>query len=116
MPERRIPPLTHLWARQRWAVIGLGLALLAAAVFAVRLAIFALYWSDPAHREVPVEGWMTPGYVAHAHGLDRFALREAMGLEPGTRATLEDIAAARGVPVETVIAEVEVEIARAGNR
>jgi hypothetical protein len=114
MPERRIPPLAFLWARHRWAVIGLGLALLAVVAFTVRLVVFAVYWSDPAHRDHhPVEGWMTPAYVAHSRGLDRTALRDALGLDPGTRATLEEIAASRGVPVDAVIAEVEAAVSEA---
>ncbi len=108
-----MPPLAFLWARHRWAVIGLGLALLAVAAFTVRLVVLAVYWSDPAHGDHRVEGWMTPGYVAHSRGLDRLALRDALGLEPGMRVTLEEIAASRGVPVDAVIAEVEAAVSEA---
>jgi hypothetical protein len=112
MAERRASALGFLWARHRWAVLGLGLAMVIAAGFAVRLVVFTIYWSDPAHRDLPVEGWMTPGYIAHSHGLDPLDLRESLGLAPG-RTTLAEIAARRGVPVETVVAEVEAALAAA---
>jgi hypothetical protein len=104
--------MVYLWRRHRWAMLGLGVAVAVALVFAVRLAVFAVYWSDPAHRAQPLAGWMTPGYIAHSHGVDRTLLREALELAPGERPTLDEIARARGVPVEAVIAEVEALLAQ----
>lgn len=94
--------------------------LVAAFVLAVALSIFlagrivlrAAYWAQ--HAELSVEGWMTPGYVARSWGVEPRALAEAAGLpvpEKGKPLTIDQIAAARGVPVAEVIAEVEAAIA-----
>lgn len=90
--------------------------LLACAVtlfFAGRLVFFTVYWST--HREMPVQGWMTVGYVARSWGLEPRALDAAAGLpEPevkGRPQPLAEIARDRGVPMSEVIAEVEAAIA-----
>ncbi|MCU4653804.1 hypothetical protein N8I71_13245 [Roseibacterium sp. SDUM158016] len=111
MAEPTQSALVFLWERHRPAMIALALAVIVAGFFAVRLALFTIYWSDPAHREQPLEGWMTPGYVAHSYGLDRDAFRDALRIPPGTRATFEELAAARGVPLEDMLAGVETAIA-----
>lgn len=85
-------------------LLALGLTLF----FAARMALFTLYWSDPAHREQPLEPWMTPRYIAHSWHLPPDELRALLGPLPpeaGRRPTLRDIAAARGIPVETLIDE-----------
>jgi hypothetical protein len=89
---------------------GLALALALTLVFAVRAAVFTVYWADPAHRAGPLEGWMTPGYVAHARGLSRDEMRVLLGPYapgPGDRRTLAEIAAAEGVPLEDLLARIE---------
>ncbi|MDX5351207.1 MAG: hypothetical protein LPJ95_10970 [Paracoccaceae bacterium] len=81
--------------------------------FAGRLVLYTVYWST--HREMPVEPWMTVGYVARSWGLDPFNLGAAAGLPPpetrGRPQPLAEIARARGVPVAQVIAEVEAAVA-----
>jgi hypothetical protein len=73
----------------------------AALFFAVRLTVFTIYWSDPAHRDQAVEGWMTPGYVARSWDVDPEVIRAALPPPPdGTpdrRPTLDAIAG-RGRP------------------
>jgi hypothetical protein len=49
--EPRASALAYLWRHHRPALIGLTLALVAALFFAVRLTVFTIYWSDPAHRD-----------------------------------------------------------------
>ena len=82
--------------------------------FAGRLTVFTVYWAT--HREVPVEGWMTVGYVARSWGLEPRALDAEAGLPvpqvKGHPQTLEEIARDRGVPVAEVIAEVEAALER----
>lgn len=106
--------LAHLWAHHRLALLGFVAATLLTLFFAGRMVVFSLYWADPAHRNQPVEGWMTPGYVAHSWHIDPGALGQALGIapEPGRRRTLEQIAAERGIPPEALIAQVEALIAR----
>ncbi|MDG3042361.1 hypothetical protein [Roseicyclus marinus] len=101
----------YLWRHHRAALIALGLALCVALFFVVRLAVFAVYWADPAHRDQRIEGWMTPGYVARSWDLPREALQDALpDLRPGARATLAEIAQAEGVPLSEVIARMEAAI------
>ncbi len=101
--------IRHLWLNHRALFVGFALAVALTLFFAVRFAVFALHWSDPAHRHEPPEAWMTPNYIAHSWQVDPRDLGRALGLPPdhGRRPTLADIAAARGVPLEQVLAELQ---------
>jgi hypothetical protein len=92
--------------------IAFGLASLVALAFIGRLVFGLLYWQ--AHREEPIAGWMTVGYVGHSWGISPRAIDAAAGLPPpaGRPWTLQEIADARGVPVETVVAEVRAAVDR----
>lgn len=89
-------------------------ALVVAFVLAVAAFLgFALHavWVV-AHLEAmpgPVQGWMTPGYVVRAYHVPPEAMSRALALEPGSARgkTLEDIAVARGVPVDRLLAAVQ---------
>lgn len=96
--------IRQLWNQHRVATSIFVIACLAALFFAVRLAVFTIYWADPAHRDLPLEAWMTPGYVAMSWDVPREVVGEALGLEPasGARKSLETLAAERGVPVSAL--------------
>ena len=90
--------------------------LLACAVtlfFAGRFAVYTVYWAN--HREMPVQAWMTVGYVARSWGLDGREIDALAGLPlpevKGRPQPLSEIAADRGVPVTEVIADVEAALA-----
>ena len=70
--------------------------------FAVRLLIFTIYWSSPAHQNQPLEGWMTPRYVAHSYDIPPELVRDALNLEPGVRKrqTLSEIARNSGLTLQ----------------
>lgn len=108
------------WRRHPWLTTAFALALVVTLALTVRLTMFTIYWADPAHRDRALEGWMTPGYIAHSWDLGRDALRSALGADaqPGEHLTLEEIAERRGEPLEALIARVEAAIAaeRAGER
>lgn len=110
----------RLWRNHRAATAVFVIACLAVLFFAVRLAVFTIYWSDPAHRDLPVEAWMTPGYVAMSWDVPKEFVADTLGLDPeaGGRRSLETIAAARGVAVSALIADLEAALAdfRAANR
>lgn len=106
--------LGYLWEHHRAAVIGLGLALGGALFFAVRLAVFTIYWADPAHRDQAIEGWMTPRYIARSHDVGLDVIRAALPVTPGARSTLDDIAAETSVPIEVLIGHIEDAIRAAG--
>ncbi|MCL7463896.1 hypothetical protein [Phaeovulum sp. NW3] len=97
----------QLWRRHRLAILGFGLALALVVVFAVRLTVAAFYWSDPAHRRIPPEGWMTMGYLARSWQLDPAELAAHLGLEPGSARglTLAELARARAIPEDRLLAD-----------
>lgn len=104
--------LRHLWAHHRAALVVFVLALVVTLVLAVRATVFAVYWLDPAHRDQPLAGWMTPRYVAHSYAVPP----EALGLPPPgpddpRRMTLDQIAAQRGESLDALIAEVSAAVA-----
>ncbi|MGB8622641.1 MAG: hypothetical protein WCD16_07470, partial [Paracoccaceae bacterium] len=85
--------LAYLWRRHRIALSAFVLAAAAALFFALRFTIFWIYWSDPTHREMAIEGWMTPGYVAHSYHVPPQVVRDALGVSPTPdrrRRTIED--------------------------
>ncbi len=100
--------------RQRLLVALLILALLAAALFAVRTVRVALYW--PQHRDEPIERWMPVNYVAHSYDVPPEVLWAALGLPAERRRDfrpLGEIATAQGRSFEEVRASLEDAIARA---
>ena len=98
--------LRTLWRQRPIALVGFVIAALAVVFFAVRMAVFTIYWADPAHRDGPIEGWMTPGMVARTRHLPPEVVAEALGLDRSAprRMTLAEIAAERGVPLQALIA------------
>lgn len=110
--------LSILWQRHRLLLGAFLGATLIALFFASRFLLSVLYWSDPAHRNQPLEGWMTIGYVAHSYDVPRDRLVEILGLQPPddpdrkARPTLERIASDRGQPLETFENDIEAAIAR----
>ncbi len=101
------------WRARPWLTSAFVLACAVTMFFALRLIFFTVYWST--HREMPVEGWMTVGYVARSWGVEPRALDSAAGLpQPevkGHPQPLVEIARDRGVPVAAVIRDVEAAIA-----
>ncbi|MEZ5752204.1 MAG: hypothetical protein R3D60_09635 [Paracoccaceae bacterium] len=93
--------------------IGFAAALLFVAVFAVRTVASLIYWSDEAHQEQPIEGWMMPGYVGRSWGVPREVIEAALGAQDGapSRRSLEQIAEAQGITLPELIARIEMAIA-----
>ena len=104
--------IRHLWTHHRAALLLFAAAGAVTLFFLARLAVFTLYWADPAHRQRAPEAWMTPGYVAHSWGIDPQDLARAIGAPPGRRQTLEDIARDRGLTVDQLIAEITALLAK----
>ncbi len=99
----------HLWREHRIALLAFVAALVLAVFFGLRLIVFTIYWSDPAHLNQHPEGWMTLGYIARSWDVPREELRAALGLaaEDGRPRALAEIARSRGMPLPDLIAEVE---------
>lgn len=106
-------PFLALWRTRPWLTTAFLLACAVTLFFAVRFILFTLYWAN--HQQMPLQPWMTVGYIARSWGLDPRALDTAAGLPlpevKGHPQPLAEIARDRGVPVAQVIAEVEAAIA-----
>lgn len=107
--------LRMLWRRNRLLLIAFALALAVTTAFAIRSAMFWIWWQDPPHSDRPIEGWMTPRYVAMSWHVPREVMEEVVGprrpAPEGNPPALRDIAAERGIPVERLIVEIEAAIA-----
>lgn len=105
--------LARLWRSHRGPLLAFAAAAAVTLFFAVRLILFAVYWSNPAHRDQHPAGWMTPGYVARSWHVPREELVGALGLtlEPGRPRTLAEIAATRGEPLDDLLGTVEKTVA-----
>jgi hypothetical protein len=99
----------NAWRHHPWLVGGLVAAIIATLFFGTRMVFFTIYWSDPAHRDQEVQGWMTPGYVAHSWDIPRGDLLQALGdlARPGEGKTLEQIAEDNGIPLQELTARIE---------
>ena len=101
-----------LWKDHRLLLAGFLLALAVMLFFAVRSVMFWVYWADPAHREEPIAGWMTPRYVAHSWSIPPEVLRDALAVPADARRlTIDALAEARGVPTDEIIRQIEAVIA-----
>ena len=99
-----------LFRRHPWLTLAFVLALALTFAFATRFAMQVVYWSNPAHQNAQVQGWMTVGYIGRSWGLPARDIDTAAGLPPpvaGQPQTLDQIAQASGQPVAEVIAQVE---------
>lgn len=107
--------MLQLWRTRPYLVSSFLLACAVTLFFGVRFVSQAIYWSDPAHHNQAVQGWMTVGYVARSWDLNGREIDEIAGLPlpeiKGHPQPLVEIARDRGVPVADVIAEVERAIA-----
>lgn len=101
--------LIEAWRRHPWLVGSFVGATGVMIFFAARMVVFAIYWSDPAHMDQAVEGWMTPGYVAHSWDIPRDDMVELFGAagRPGAGMTLDQIAAEQGITLEELTAQIE---------
>lgn len=70
----------------------------------VRTVRDAIYWN--AHRDEPIEGWMTLGYVAHSYHVPPHILFRALGMQPGPpeHRNIAALARTRGESVDAVAA------------
>jgi len=115
-PSPMVPSMKRwlfAWSKHPILVTGFLVALGVTLFFATRLIFFTIYWSDPAHRDQVLQGWMTPGYVAKSWDISREDMLAALGGVPvtGNRRTLEQIAEDRGIALRELITQIETAIA-----
>jgi hypothetical protein len=97
----------RLWQTNRLLLIAFAVAATLTLFFAVRTAAFYIYWSG--HQNVPIEGWMTIGYVAHSYRVPPLELQEALGFDRDdpNRHPLGRIARDMGISLDELINRVE---------
>ncbi len=103
--------VSRLWQTHRLLLIAFAAAAALTLFFAIRTAAFFVYWAN--HQELPIEGWMTIGYVAHSYRVPPERLQEALGFDPRdpNRHPLGRIARETDVPLAELIDRVEAAIA-----
>lgn len=74
--------LNLLWQNHKLLLLAFVLAAAATLMFAVRLVVVTLYFSNPAHQNQPLEGWMTPRYLAYSYDLTAGELEQVLGIDP----------------------------------
>ena len=99
----------RMWAAAPWATAGLGVALVLAAFFAFRAVNRYIYWSDPAHHDQTIAGWMPLRYVATSWHVPPEVIGDALGLNTETprRLTIDELAQDRGVSVEALAKQLQ---------
>lgn len=100
------------WTKAPWLMSAFVLAIALTLFFGIRMIMGAIYWADPRHIDQPIAGWMSPGYVSMSWQVPREVVADALTLEPGAGRPprLEDLAEQRGVPLETLAAQIEAAI------
>lgn len=104
--------LAHIAGKPRALVAAFVIAGAVCLFFAVRLVVSGVYWSDPAHRDQTISGWMTPRYIAMSWDVPPEVMRAALELDAseGGRLTLEQLAASRGMTVDALAAKLDAAI------
>lgn len=105
--------IRKLWQRHPLLTTAFGLAVLASLVFALRGLMFAgMLW---LRAEQPVEGWMTPRFIALVYGLEVEAVEATLGLtdDDARGLSLERLAQMQGRPVADLMEAVNATIAAA---
>jgi hypothetical protein len=78
---------------QQWLIVAMFLLVAGFTAFkAVHTARKVIYWQ--AHRDEPIHGWMSVGYVAHSYRVPPYVLYLALGLpyKPPDKRPLHEIA------------------------
>jgi hypothetical protein len=107
--------LRFLWLQHRAALLVFTVALVAVAFFGTRVTMRWVYWSNPAHQDQPIAGWMTPGYIAQSYGVEMDLVRAALALDEASPhwMPLDEIARQSGDDRDDLIAAIEAAIATA---
>jgi len=104
--------IRHLWANHRRLLLAFSLAVLVMVFFVTRAVVFAVYWSDPKHRNQPLEAWMTPRYVAKSYDVPLNVIVSYLNVSgnAGHKTTLSKVAKSRGTELDTLQVELVNEI------
>ncbi|WP_368188158.1 hypothetical protein [Aestuariibius sp. HNIBRBA575] len=105
-----IRALKRLWAQNKLLVIAFLISASVMVFFGAQTTARWIYWNDPAHQNQTIEGWMTLGYVANSWQVPRPVILEGMHVQRadfnGHPQSLADLAHARGVELDVLIAQI----------
>ena len=96
--------MTRIWRLAKQHPLEGALFLLAVVMvgfFTIRLMLFTVYWSDPSHRNVALEPWMTPRYAAYSWRIPKEDMQALIGKDLGSLGlTLGEIATRKGITLQ----------------
>ncbi|AXX98176.1 hypothetical protein [Profundibacter amoris] len=94
--------LNLLWQNHKLLLLAFILAAAATLMFAVRLVVVTLYFSNPTHQNQPLEGWMTPRYLAYSYDLTADELEQVLGIDPSSvsRIHLKNLLKDQGITLQ----------------
>ena len=97
-----------IWRKHPFLTSGFVIALGFLIFFATRMILFTIYWSDPAHRDQVIAGWMTPSYVVHSWRIPDQLMKDTIGPKPDrARPKISDFARDQGITTEALITKIE---------
>ncbi len=105
--------IKHLWRNQKLLLLAFTLAAVMTVMFAARMVVFSFYWGNPDHQNQPLEGWMTPRYVAYSYGLEPDEFEQILGIDPTavSRTHLRDILKEQDLTLEELQARIDALVA-----
>lgn len=94
----------NLWHHHKGLLLAFVIAAVLTLMFGVRMVMFSIYWGNPDHQNQPIEGWMTPRYVAYSYELEREELRRVLGFDPApvARDSLMNLLQDQGISLKDV--------------
>lgn len=99
--------------RPKWLTWALAATTILALVFAIKLGLALMQWAAGPPPDPPLEGWMTPRFVAHSWNVPPELIGQILDMPQdgtGRRITLETLAQSRDQPLSEMIADLEAAI------
>ena len=105
--------IKHLWQRNKYLLLAFVFAAAITVFFATRMIVSGIYWADPEHQNQPLEGWMTPRYVAYSYGLEADEFKQVLGIDPTavSRVHLRDLLQKQGLTLTELQARLDALVA-----
>jgi hypothetical protein len=112
--RRAIVQTLRSFGWRQWLIVGAFVLVLGATgLHVARTVREARYWRE--HRDEPIHGWMSVGYVAHSYHVPPQVLYQALNLprEPRDRRPLREIARSQGRSMDEIRVVLQDAISRA---